>query len=168
VIVQVKTSSENKKRERVLNRGTSSMPSSTESKKRILRKQKITHIVRNDPNKVYFYNKVVMAKRQKEQDGNCENEQSSEIDYYFVLHYTEEKETIRIIPLVKEGVFIGLRAGRTRYKADMSAKETENESPGDSPQGTIITVPAKDYTVVPTYQVTKSGFVNEESWDVLD
>jgi len=113
-----------------------------------------------------------MAKRQKEQDGNCETEQSSEIYYYFVLHYNEEKETIRIIPLVKEGVFIGLRAGRTRYKADMSAKESEseneNESPGDSSQGTIVTVPAEDYTVVPTYQVTKSGFVNEESWDVLD
>ncbi|CAB9503715.1 expressed unknown protein [Seminavis robusta] len=105
-------------------------------------KQKVKSYPRD---RVHFYNKVVRPKKGK----NSEN--------YFVLHYDEAKQTIRIIPMEPRGILSGKRAGRPRWQAVMTNLEKDSK-----------TVRCADYEIVKAFMVMKTPVVASEAWDVLD
>jgi len=89
-----------------------------------------------------FFNKVVKRK------GSL-NEK-----YYYVLNFDTDKMFLKICPLFKQGVFIGKRSGRTRWKLDVKSK--------------ILHERARKFEIVPTQMVAKTPFVANETWDILD
>lgn len=133
-------------------------------KRTMLRKQVIPPMYR-DPSKVYYYNKVVKAKKAK----------SRSAKYYFVLHYDEQSRTIRTIPLVNVGTFIGARAGRIKWKANVldRPEPRRGSSPAKEDQRYfdmlgVKTAPCNDYVPVRSESVHKCAGVKEDSWDIFD
>lgn len=89
-----------------------------------------------------FFNKVVKRK------GSLDEK------YYFVLNFNTDKMFLKICPLYKQGVFIGKRSGRTRWKLDVKSK--------------ILHETARKFEIVPTQMVAKTPFVANETWDILE
>jgi hypothetical protein len=134
-------------------------PTPRASNKPMLRKQKIANMYR-DPKKIYYYNKVVTPKP----DVTDPNKYKSL--YYFVLHFDEDVRMIRIIPLYRRGTFKGKREGREKWKAIILPRKSEDEKKWLKSMD-VITVPAANWNIVPSYMVTKCSSVGEESWDIL-
>lgn len=105
-------------------------------------KQKVKSYPRD---RVHFYNKVVRPKKGK----RTEN--------FFVLHYDEPKDTVRIIPMEAKGVLSGKRAGRPRFQVVMNGFPKTSK-----------TVACADYDIVKAFMVMKTPVVASEAWDVLD
>jgi len=105
-------------------------------------KQKVKSYPRD---RVHFYNKVVRPKKGKKTEN------------FFVLHYDETKQTIRIIPMEARGVLSGKRAGRPRFQAVMTNFDREAK-----------TVRCADYDIVRAFMVMKTPVVASEAWDILD
>lgn len=129
------------------------------SSKPILRKQKIANMYR-DPKKTYYYNKVVTPKS----DNTNPNKYKSK--YYFVLNFEEDVRMIRIIPLYRRGTFKGKREGREKWKAVILPRKSDDDKKWYKSMD-VITVPAVNWNIVPSYMVTKCSSVGEESWDIL-
>jgi len=129
------------------------------SNKPTLRKQKIQNMYR-DPRKKYYYNKVVTAKIDK--NNNTHKYKSK---YYFVLHFEENKKKIRIIPLYLRGTFKGKREGREKWKAIIEPRDGKDENTWLKSMD-VITVPTDKWDIVDSFMVTKCASVAEESWDI--
>ena len=93
---------------------------------------------------MHFYNKVVKSKNSKGND-----------IFYFVLHYDEAKNTIRIVPMEARGILSGKREGRPRFQCII-----------DSTDHNISTVSASDFVAVPAMMVMKTPIVAQEAWDI--
>jgi len=114
----------------------------TPSRPGVVVKQKVKSYPRDRP---HFFNKVVRPKKGKKTEN------------YFVLHYDEDKNTIRIVPMVARDVLSGKRAGRPRFVAMMENYPRNAK-----------TVSCDSYDVVPAVMVMKTPIVSSEAWDVLD
>ena len=106
-----------------------------------LKKQKVKAYPRD---RIHFYNRVV-----KPQDGSKE--------YFFVLNYNENKDTIQIVPMQATGVCLGKHAGRPRYQCMI----------GDTDEN-FRTESTKDFQIVPATMVMKTSVVANEAWDIQD
>lgn len=129
------------------------------SNKPCLRKQKIANMYR-DPKKIYYYNKVVTPNP----DSTDASKYKSK--YYFVLNFEEDVKLIRIIPLYRRGTFKGKREGREKWKATILPRNDADEKKWLKSMD-VITAPASNWNIVPSYMVTKCSSVGEESWDIL-
>ncbi len=140
-------------------KGPSAKGSNKSKPKTILKKQKIANMYR-DPNKVYYYNKVVTP--------NISNTKASSFKsrYYFVLNFDENDKSIRLIPLQRRGTFKGKREGREKWKAVILPRNNTPEKIWLESMD-VITMPASKWDIVPSYMVTKCSSVGDESWDIL-
>eukprot|EP00547_Thalassionema_nitzschioides_P002931 CAMPEP_0194201966 /NCGR_PEP_ID=MMETSP0156-20130528/2110_1 /TAXON_ID=33649 /ORGANISM="Thalassionema nitzschioides, Strain L26-B" /LENGTH=951 /DNA_ID=CAMNT_0038927319 /DNA_START=131 /DNA_END=2986 /DNA_ORIENTATION=- len=109
---------------------------------REIKKQKPPSSPECPPNELNFFNKVVKRKK------------SSNEHYYYVLNFDVDKMLLKICPLYRQGVFIGKRSGRTRWKLEVNNK--------------ILHETAENFEIVPTQMVAKTPFVANETWDILD
>lgn len=128
------------------NRPESSTPSeSSMNHKPVYRATFMKQKVKSYPRtRLHYYNKVVKPK-------------IGSLLYYFVLHFDEKTEAIRIVPMQARGLLTGKREGRPRYQAII----------GDS-DANFLTVYAKDYQVVSSAMVMKTPVVALEAWDIED
>merc|ERR1711862_994331 len=107
-----------------------------------VKKQKLPPLPKRPENVPHFYNKVVKWK------------DTSDLIFYFVLHFDTEKMLLKLCPLYRQGIFIGKRSGRTRWKLQVDSK--------------IFLVKAEKFEIVSTQMVAKTPFVANETWDILD
>uniref|UniRef100_A0A7S1FVJ1 N-acetyltransferase domain-containing protein n=1 Tax=Corethron hystrix TaxID=216773 RepID=A0A7S1FVJ1_9STRA len=118
-----------------------------------LRKQVCYH--RDNPNNPSFYNKVVRYKFDK---NTKKLHNQFRQPYYFVVHYNLSIQTLILMPMKKDGIFMkGGRAGRVRWKVDFN-------SYGRS----ISHASSCNFEIVRSDHVAKKGFIYEERWDVHD
>ena len=110
--------------------------------KTALMKQKMKSYPRD---RIHYYNKVVKKKNGK-----------GKTKYFFVLHYSEPKGTLKLVPMEPRGVLSGKREGRPRYQCIV-----------DSTDHNFNTVKASDYEAVPAFMVMKTPVVAQEAWDIL-
>ncbi|KAL7565603.1 hypothetical protein ACA910_018965 [Epithemia clementina (nom. ined.)] len=116
-----------------------------------LRKQKVKSYPRARP---HFYNRVVkpIPKSNKKGGNNHDGEQ-----YFFVLHYNEDTEAVRLVPMEARGTMMGKRQGRPRYVCCIGTTD-EN----------FVSDHSHHYQVVPATMVMKTPFVAQEAWDIED
>lgn len=106
-----------------------------------LMKQKVKSYPRS---RLHYYNKVVKPNL-------------GPLQYYFVLHFDEKTEAIRIVPMQARGLLTGKREGRPRYQALIGTTDVN-----------FLTVHSKDYQVVNSAMVMKTPVVALEAWDIED
>ena len=119
-----------------------------------IRKQKVKAYPRNRP---HFYNRVV--KPIKKMTGSFANGVigGRQYSYFFVLHYNEVEEQLRLVPMEARGIMMGKRQGRPRYICCIGTTD-EN----------FVTQPVHNYQVVPATMVMKTPWVAQEAWDIED
>jgi len=123
------------------------------------------------PKTIYYYNKVVTPKQF--------NPAQHKSQYYFVLHYNESMQSMRLIPLFQSGTFSkGIRMGKPKWKArvllrhapaNMNNRDEEKMSIQKYWESMNILVDGNcnEWDIVKSYMVTKCKSVSSESWDIL-
>lgn len=107
----------------------------------VLCKQKVKSYPRDRP---HFYNKVVQPT-------------SGEARFFFVLHYSELKQELTLVPMKATGILSGKRQGRPRFQC--LVQETS--------ANWLTAQPCGKYTAVPAFMVMKTPIVAQEAWDIL-
>lgn len=108
--------------------------------KKSLMKQKVKSYPRN---RDHYFNRVVKPTS------------SNSGEYFFVLHYNIDEETIYIVPIERMGILTGKRAGRPRYQAVI----------GDTDYNFKLER-VQDFQVVPATMIMKTPYICQEAWDV--
>ena len=110
----------------------------------VLCKQKVIGYARNRPD---FYNKVVRPT-------------SGEVNYYFVLYYSEPKQELTLVPMEVAGTIrrAGERYGRPRFRCVLQ----------ETSANWLIGQPCKHYTLIPAFMLMKTRLIVQEAWDILE
>jgi Helicase associated domain len=118
-----------------------------------LRKQRCVY-PRDRP---HFYNCVV--KPVVDKHGGTSNQNK----YFFVLHYNEDSQQLRLVPLEAKGtISLGKRRGRPRYRCVVAEGDTTPD------EKMFLTASAKNYQVVSASETVRTFLVAQEAWDIED
>lgn len=107
----------------------------------VLCKQKVKSYPRD---RAHFYNKVVQPR-------------SGEASFFFVLHYSEAKQELTLVPMKATGILSGKRQGRPRFQC--LVQETS--------ANWLTAQPCGKFNPVPAFMVMKTPIVAQEAWDIL-
>ncbi|GFH61686.1 hypothetical protein CTEN210_18162 [Chaetoceros tenuissimus] len=111
-----------------------------------------------------FFNKIITPKPSKLRRNS--NQYTSQ--YYYVIDFDYKKRHINAIPLYINGNFKGKHEGRPKWKVHLLPKKKgmSNKEYYKSMDG-IVNSSIDDWDMVKAKTVTRSSWLDKESWDIL-